>query len=459
MFKRRFSQKCLQEIRPPRRYLWGRPVFCLETRQNKNALWTISAIFSLAFSYFCLLSNAFALSEKESPKVVATDARLGGDSLRTRFVADLSNTVAFRLFTLADPYRVIVDMPNVNFQLKQGIGTKGRGLVSAYRYGLFAPGKSRIVIDLHKPALIDKVFVIKPNAGQPARFVIDFVPTDRKTFIDKQTEQRKRVSKLDLPQEVKKSAVRTAQISPGSGLKSIGESNKKPLVVVDPGHGGIDSGAIGSGGTYEKNVVLEFGKLLKEELKKTGKYKVQMTRETDVFVPLRERVQFARQRAANLFVSIHADAVPHRKAKDVRGATVYTLSEKASDKEAKELAAKENRSDIIAGVDLPATSDEVTSILIDLAQRETKNHSIAFATLLAQNLKRKTRVKKDPLRFANFRVLKAPDVPSVLVELGYLSSQADEKLFKSKKWRKKVAQSIVKSIEVYFSKRPLHQPY
>ena len=205
--------------------------------------------------------------------------------------------------------------------------------------------------------------------------------------------------------------------------------------------------------------MLNFSKLLKKRLAESGSYKIYLTRSIDTFIPLAGRVKIARKKEAQLFISVHADSLPKRKAKGVRGATVYTLSDKASDAEAKQLALKENRSDILAGVELPEKSNPVTSILIDLAQRETKNHSIAFAKTLLTYLKDTGRLNKKPHRSANFRVLTAPDIPSVLLELGYLSSREDTKLMKSEKWRNKVANAIVKAVDTYFSKQVARIPY
>ncbi len=385
---------------------------------------------------------------------VAKSARLVGDSLRTRFVVDLSRSVPFNIFTLKDPYRIVVDLPNVSFQMPPEIGSKGRGLVSAFRYGLFAKGKSRIVIDITGPVRIDKSFVLKRGNGQPARFVLDLIPTDRANFlreVQKQKQQQAGKSKQKLP-------VKLAKVPPVPKPKTKSKTARKPLVFIDPGHGGIDPGAVGSLGTREKTVVLQFSRLLRQELEKIGRLRVRMTRNTDVFVPLKSRTALARRMKAELFLSIHADSAPkgYRKA---RGATVYTLSEKASDLEARQLAQRENRSDIIAGVQLPAESKDIADILIDLVQRETKNYSVSFANMLVGQLKSKIILRKDPVRFANFQVLKAPDVPSLLVELGYLSTPQEEKLIRSKDWQRKVARSVARAIDTYFKRHGSRNPY
>ena len=225
----------------------------------------------------------------------------------------------------------------------------------------------------------------------------------------------------------------------------------KPVIVLDPGHGGIDSGALSRGRkTKEKDIVLKFTQHLKSLLAATGRYEVILTRNDDRFLPLRDRVKIARNADAEMFIAIHADSIRGRSA---RGATVYTVSDQASDEEAAELASKENRSDVIAGVDLASESDEIAGILIDLAQRETKNYSIGMAKKMVRQMKSVTKLNRRPLRSADFRVLKAPDIPSVLIELGYLSSRGDERLLVSSSWRKKVAGALTKAIDGYFATR------
>jgi N-acetylmuramoyl-L-alanine amidase len=393
------------------------------------------------------------------PPAVARDARVGGDLVRTRFVADLSDTVEFRAFLLANPYRVIVDLPEVQFQMPSDAGGKGRGLVSAFRYGLFAQGKSRIVIDVVGPVLIEKAFVRAAQNGQPARLVIDLVRTTQEKF-NKQRERQSLLRSMSpggFQTDTEASALRTERS---------GNAGGKPVIVLDPGHGGVDPGAISVNGEYEKDIVFDFCRLLKATLEKTGRYRVQMTREEDIFVALDDRVAFAQKEQASLLVSVHADAldikhplVSARKLKEVRGASVYTLSEEASDELAKIIAARENRSDILAGVELPGgADDDLASILIDLMHRETKNLSVSYAKQLLDNLDGTVELTASPHRFANFKVLKAQDVPSVLIELGYLSNKEDESSLTSDEWRSKVATAIVDSISAFFAKRLVSAP-
>jgi N-acetylmuramoyl-L-alanine amidase len=369
---------------------------------------------------------------------LATDARLAGDESRTRLVIDLSRTVELTAFTLADPYRVVVDLPQVTFQLPQKIGESGRGLVKAFRFGLVMQGGSRIVIDATGPVRVDKAFMLEAVEGQPARLVLDLVSIDRETFLRTLAlESRSRRSEAP----VRGDRDRTAK--PGDA---------RPLVVIDPGHGGLDTGTHAASGETEKVIVLEFSLQLRDKLEKSGKYRVVLTRSDDRFVPLAERVRLARSGQAALFISIHADALAHRDS-EARGATIYTLSETASDTEAARLAETENRADVIAGVDLSAEPGDVADILIDLAQRETKSFSAHFARTLAGELKLAARMHKHPLRSAGFRVLKAPDVPSVLVELGYVTNHDDLKMLLSEAWRSRATDSIVHAVHTFFATR------
>jgi N-acetylmuramoyl-L-alanine amidase len=244
---------------------------------------------------------------------------------------------------------------------------------------------------------------------------------------------------------------RSPPVKPGDvAAKAAGDP--RPLIVLDPGHGGIDTGAKAASGELEKDVVLQFALTLRKKLESSGKYRVAMTRSDDTFIPLSERVRFARSHGASLMISIHADAIP-RSEGQAEGATVYTLSENASDAEAARLAEAENKADVIAGVDLTAEPDDVANILVDLAQRETKTYSSQFARTLVGELKSTARLHKNPLKAAGFRVLTAPDVPSVLVELGYMSTKDDLKLLTSAAWQAKTAQALSAAVDTFFTPR------
>jgi N-acetylmuramoyl-L-alanine amidase len=364
---------------------------------------------------------------------VATDARLGGDESQTRFVMDFSRKIDMRVFTLADPYRVVIDIPQVTFELPPKAGESGRGLIKAFRFGLVMQGGSRVVFDLSKPVRIQKAFIVDSSEGAPARLVLELTATDRENFLRHVAAEN--ASRTDLP--------RASGPAANSG-------DPRPLVVLDPGHGGLDTGTKGPHGEQEKDIVLDFAQRLRDRIEKAGKYRVLMTRTDDTFVPLGDRVRMARDAGAALFVSIHADSLPHGEG-DAQGASIYTLSETATDSEAAKLADEENHADVIAGVDLKSEPADVAGILLDLAERETKSYSLQLAHKLVVEMKTATRLHKTPLKSAGFRVLRAPDVPSVLVELGYVSNREDLQSLLSDTWRNRTSESIAVAIDGYFA--------
>jgi N-acetylmuramoyl-L-alanine amidase len=377
---------------------------------------------------------------------VASGARLAGDSKQTRFVLDLDKTIQFSAFALADPYRVVVDMPQVSFQLATGTGTAGRGLVKAFRYGLVMPGGSRIVFDLTGPAKIANSYVLDAANGQPPRLVLELEQVDRTSFV----QSLAAASRPELRPAIADTDTAAAAESAAT-VKPTAPADLRPVVVIDPGHGGIDNGTQ-AGGESEKSLVLGFGLALRDRLEKSGKYRVVMTRTDDTFIPLADRVRIARNQSAALFVSIHADALPRREG-DAQGATIYTLSDRASDAEAERLAEAENKADAIGGVNLTEEPTDVADILIDLAQRETRTFSNRFARLLMGEMKNTVRMHKRPLKSAGFRVLKAPDVPSVLIELGYVSNKGDREHLVSENWRSRTVGSMAQAIDTFLAKR------
>jgi N-acetylmuramoyl-L-alanine amidase len=382
---------------------------------------------------------------------VASDARLAGDARQTRFILDLDKTFQFRAFTLADPYRVVLDIPQVNFQLPPEAGVTGRGLVKAFRYGLVMPGGSRIVFDLTGPAKIAKSYVLEAANGQPPRLVLELEQVDRTGFVQSLAVESRPELRPALA-DVKEAVVATPALSETRSIAAAPAApDGRPVVVIDPGHGGADNGTQ-AGGESEKDLVLGFGLALRDRIEKNGKYRVVMTREDDTFIPLADRVKIARNQSAALFVSIHADALPRGEG-DAQGATIYTLSDKASDAEAERLAEAENKADAIGGVNLTEEPTEVADILIDLARRETRTFSNRFARVLMGEMKTAARMHKHPLKSAGFKVLKAPDVPSVLVELGYVSNKDDREHLVSENWRSRTVGSMAQAIDVFFAKR------
>lgn len=387
----------------------------------------------------CLAVLALAAVHSGAQARTVSDIRVGDNEGITRFVVEADQPLKYSLFTLADPHRVVIDISEAQFA--SSYAAKGGGLIARYRFGLFEPGTSRIVLDLSGPATVHKHFALPPAGKTGHRLVVDLKPTSRENFLANARSAR------DMPQTTTESAPPIDRSEPRP-------EQVRRLIVIDAGHGGVDPGAISVTGMQEKVITLSAAKVIKEVLEKTGRYEVMLTRDRDIFLPLRQRFEIARRARADLFISLHADSF---KTSDVRGASVYTLSERASDREAALLAAKENKADIIAGIDLQGEAPEVSSILIDLARRETMNYSAHFATLLVQELGEAVMLRRNTHRFAGFMVLKAPDVPSVLLEMGYLSNPQDAKALATRASQEKIGHAIRRAVDNYFLKVASHQ--
>ncbi len=384
---------------------------------------------------------------------VVESVRVGQHPDHTRFVMEISDKVDFDVTMLADPYRVVVDFPELDWALPKGFNPQMYGALNGFRYGLFKTGTSRVVLDAQAPVKIKQTLILPPRGNvRNWRFVMDLEPTSRSNFLAL-------MKPATYPDQVKAEPRQTAQTVSAPAVEQARvpfivppkkpQKKSRHVVVIDAGHGGVDPGAKGVSGVYEKHITLAIARQLRDALNKTGRYKVVLTRDRDVFIPLRERTAIARRAGADLFVSLHADVFHD---KTVRGASVYTLSERASSKEAQALAERENKADLIAGVDLTSTADDLSFILLDMAQRDTKNQSSRFAETVVKDISQAGRVLHNPHRFAGFAVLKAPDVPAVLIELGFLSNKYDEQALRSKKHRGSLATAIKTSINRYFNR-------
>ena len=369
-----------------------------------------------------------------------TKVRIGVHPQKTRLVLETTKAFPYQIFLLGNPYRVVIDLPDVSWRAPLRQMKEPVGYVANYRFGLFKPGNNRVVVDVTRPVRVARHAILGGGSEGRTRFYLDLEPVTQQAF----NQVRAKVhSRRWVAPKVPKS-------SDSESLNRTSRSDGRRVVVIDPGHGGVDPGAIGISGTFESHVALKAARMVKRTLESSGRYIAMLTRSRDIYIPLRDRFRKAEKVGAELFISLHADSIKNPK---IRGASVYTLSEKASDKEAEALAAKENRSDIIAGVDLTQQSDTVASVLISLRQRHTKDESAHFARFMVDNLGKSVRLLRNTHRFAGFAVLKSPDVPSVLVELGYLSNRTDEKLLKSKKYRTKISKAMLRAIDAYFERK------
>lgn len=400
---------------------------------RKNITAAIIAVLSLAF-----VSDAYA------GKI--TNLRIGQGIGNVRIVFEADSNFDYKVFTLSEPNRLVIDVKGIDVSQAVSKNKDENVFVENIRVGSSGVNSVRIAFDLKQPVLVKKAFVLSPQSGFNWRFAIDLEASSQRDFLAKIGSQNSYSSDSFNQDEI----LPKNNIEPRKMVAS--KQSKRKIIVIDAGHGGVDPGAIGYKGTYEKKITLEMARELKEELDKNSKYKVYLTRNRDVFIPLRDRVKIARKYDADLFISIHADSAKNRKAK---GLSVYTLSETASDKEAAALAEKENKADIVAGLNFADHTKEVSDILLNLAQRETNNSSSEFANFLSSEMSKIVRTVSNTHRFAGFAVLKAPDVPSVLLELGYLSNPEEEKLLRQKKYRKKLAKATLKAVNKFFQ-NPKH---
>lgn len=428
------------------------------------------AFFSALMLFFIVLP----LNARADVPLAVNSLRIGTHDSSTRIVVELSHRADFRAFMLQNPTRLVIDLPA--FEWRASLPSSQTGsLVGAIRNGLLQPGISRIVIDLNKPSSLKSAFFLPSGPQVSDRVVMDVspisspvaAPNDKmfgslntpppkfgqnppetptpksfaapKSFSAPADEPKKETNALQTP---------AAYVAPEK--PPVFKGGSKPMIVIDAGHGGEDPGAIGAGGRKEKEVTLAAAKELASQLEATGRYRVHLTRSTDVFIKLQERVAISRKHNADLFISLHADSIDKP---GVSGASIYTLSNKASDAQTAKLAARENQADLIAGVDLSHEDKEVANILIDLAMRDTMNQSKYFAnTVVKQASGTGIRMLEKPHRFAGFAVLKAPDVPSVLIEMGFMSNAKEVSQLSSPDYRKKMAGAIVRGIDGYFSK-------
>lgn len=403
----------------------------------------------------CIAIAITALWSENSHALSVDQVRFGIHPDKVRMVVELSQLSDYRVFALDNPYRLIVDLGR--FEWRAGKVVKpGASGIKDIREGPLQKGISRIVFDMDGPVSVTSAFMLPRQDEKPDRLVIDYHSVDAADFAANKDRIHGTLTASDI-------SSLTASLTRPDGDNGNEEdtplpkskpdrprekNTKKPLIVIDPGHGGVDPGAVGVGNVYEKNIVLALAKELKKELEATGRYKVVMTRDKDVFIKLRDRVKLARDREADLFVSIHADTI-HKD--DVQGSSVYTLSKESSDAQTAALAEKENKADLIAGIDLSVEDEQVANILFDFARTETMNESKFFANTLVEKMQGNgLKLLPNPHRYAGFAVLKAPDIPSILIEAGFMSNKKEVDRLSKPEHRKKLAHSIRIGIDAFF---------
>ena len=387
-------------------------------------------------------------------RVQATALRAADHDGVTRVVIDLNAAVPFQVAGAADAVDVL--LPGLDWRVPAWPGRHAIGLLRGFGYTAVDGERGILHLNFGQPVAVRASFLIPPPTPGSYRLVLDFSPSQAASA--KPAGERVAAGPVPPPApQPPMPALTPAPVVIPAALPVPPAAAKgrkpghpgKPVVVLDPGHGGIDPGAISLSGAYEKNIVLALARDVKAQLDKSGKVTCLLTRDRDLFVALRDRVAISRAGHADLFLSLHADTVADP---TIRGLSVYTLSQNASDAEAQALADKENKADIVAGIDLSNESPEVTNILIDLVQRESMNLSAVFAQRLIAAVSHETHILlQNTHRFAGFAVLKAPDIPSVLIETGYLSNEADEQMLRRPEYRAKLAAALASAIEHFFA--------
>ena len=442
--------------------MWSGVVRCIFLRREVPCLRALAGYLAIG-TLFCLPMLASAYAQETPSAVLDAPAMLGGnkavalagDNSRTRFVIGLEKTVDFQVFSLSNPNRVIVELPDLKVQLPILTGSTPVGLVQSFRGGLSAPGKMRVVIDVTAPVVVEKAAIEKAKDGSHApRLVLEIVPAESAAKTGVTTAKR------PLLQNASASGLGAAGLQPPLPRPALRPEQRnvnifKPIIVIDPGHGGHDSGA-SKYGTVEKDVVLAFSLKLRDKLEASGRYKVLMTRESDTFVELDERRDFADRSKAALFIAVHADYA----GSSARGATIYSLRDNVAN-ELQRAAKGKVGYDVLSGKELSmvkAQGDEdvssVKGFLTDLALKElvvNKERTKIFANTVVETMGATTNMMNNPDREAGFRVLKSAKMPSVLIELAYVTNRADAENLRSDTWREKVSGSIVSALDNYFS--------
>ena len=377
------------------------------------------------------------------PGVLAV--RVSNTPERARVIVDLEAGTAFSFVSLADPMAIAIDVRSKGLaqslaQTSEGVPA-GDGMIDFYSVQLLGTERVRTLLMLKAPMQVQQAYVLDPFDDQPARLVVDLIADSADRFAARADE--------DLATSRQIAPLQTSEQSSNAPGTTLQQAQSRPLILIDPGHGGVDNGAQTPNGIQEKTITLAFAKRLQEILIASGQFDVALSRDDDSFMRLEQRVQLARTNKADLFISLHADIFEDT---SIRGASVYTRDEQASDVLDKVLAEQENRADLLAGFEVPVAETAVVNILVDLMRREMRRQSYIAAQAIIDQLKPSVRIRRYPLRRADFFVLQSPDVPSILLELGFLSNIGDARNLTSPDWRGRVAEAVARGIALYFGK-------
>ncbi len=421
------------------------------------------ALVAVLLAVGALFGTSPALAQQGLPDMLA--ARVSTTPERARLIVDLSATTEFALASLLEPDRIVVDMRAASVPATAPQAVAGEGIVARFTTTRVEDGRVRVELALAVPAVVQQAYLLDAVDDQPARLVVDLVPTSREDFAaraaaDLANSLGGTSSEASAPPSAEPPSSSAAPPSAELPAGSVGEAaasgiptapaaaQSRPLIVLDPGHGGVDNGASSPKGIHEKDITLAFALQLRDRLVASGKFDVALTREDDAYLTLNDRVNLARQNRADLFISLHADTFQQQ---DIRGASIYTRDERATDILDKVLADGENRADVVAGYVAPDTRPEVVDILVDLMRREVRQQAYVAAQDIVKAMEPSVTLRRFPVRQADFFVLQAPDIPSLLIELGFMSNAADISNLESAEWRDRMVAAIGTGVEDYFT--------
>jgi N-acetylmuramoyl-L-alanine amidase len=395
-------------------------------------------------------------AQDDLPSVEA--ARVSTTPERARLILDLSSVTEFAVASIASPDRIAVDVRAGSVPTIATLPVAGQGIVASFTTTIASADRVRVELTLTTPSVVQQAYLLDAVGDQPARLVVDLVTTTPEDFAARAAADLANSIDRVVPDAVTASAEPpvTPITTPSETVvadtpplrESFAAAESRPLIVLDPGHGGNDNGASAPSGIHEKDITLAFALQLRDLLVASGKFDVALTRDDDSYLTLNERVDLARQNRADLLISLHADTFQQA---DIRGASIYTRDERAADILDKVLTAGETRADVVAGYLPPDAKPMVADILVDLMRRQVRQQAYLAAGDIVKAMEPSVTLRRFPVRQGDFFVLQAPDIPSMLIELGFMSNSADIENLESQQWRDKVVGAIAKGVEGYFT--------